>query len=154
MCVIHSRDTETFLYNYYITQILLKGKKQKDCERVEEKGKFVSQKVDCKQKYFVVSGLGFLIRTEKEDEPKMNILMLQFLFPVMVEGALQSLALVRTMRRRSAARLMYISPLQGPCPEHLQHLYSFILDDTLWNLIHQTAQKSSHVPVTLSNSCI
>lgn len=56
--VCYSRDAETFLYNYYITQTILNVKKQKDCERVEEKGKFISQKVDGEQKYFVVSGLG------------------------------------------------------------------------------------------------
>lgn len=46
-----------FLYNYHVTQIILNGSKQRDCERVEEKEKFVTQKIVCKQKYFSVSSL-------------------------------------------------------------------------------------------------
>lgn len=46
-----------FLYNYHITQIILNGSKQRDCEKTEKKGKFVTQKDVWKQKYFAVSSL-------------------------------------------------------------------------------------------------
>lgn len=46
-----------FLYNYHITQIILNRSKERDCERVEEKGKFITQKVVWKQKYYAVFSL-------------------------------------------------------------------------------------------------